>query len=34
MKKYTYYFADGTKSTIDVEDKWYGHLERDGRSGA
>ena len=23
MKKYTYYFADGTKSTIEVEDKWY-----------
>lgn len=23
MKKYTYYFADGTKNTIEVEDKWY-----------
>ena len=27
MKKYTYYFADGTKSTIDVEDKWYDILK-------
>lgn len=23
MKQYTYYFADGTKNTIEVEDKWY-----------
>ena len=23
MKKYTYYFADGAKNTIEVEDKWY-----------
>lgn len=23
MKKYTYYFADGTKNTIEVEDKWF-----------
>ena len=27
MKKYTYYFADGTKSTIEVEDKWYDILK-------
>lgn len=27
MKKYTYYFADGTKNTIDVEDKWYDILK-------
>ncbi len=23
MKEYTYYFADGTKNTIQVEEKWY-----------
>lgn len=23
MKNYTYYFADGTKNTIQIDDKWY-----------
>ena len=27
MKKYTYYFADGTRNTIEVEDKWYDILK-------
>lgn len=27
MKKYTYYFADGTKNTIAVEEKWYDLLK-------
>ncbi len=27
MKEYTYYFADGTKSTIQIEDKWYEMLK-------
>ena len=27
MKEYTYYFADGTKSTIEIEDKWYNVLK-------
>lgn len=27
MKEYTYYFADGTKSTIEIEDKWYDVLK-------
>lgn len=27
MKQYTYYFADGTKSTIEIEDKWYDVLK-------
>ncbi len=27
MKEYTYYFADGTKNTILVEDKWYDILK-------
>ena len=26
MKEYTYYFVDGTKNTIQVEDKWYAIL--------
>lgn len=27
MKEYTYYFADGTNSTIEIEDKWYNVLK-------
>lgn len=27
MKEYTYYFADGTKNTIEVEEKWYDLLK-------
>ncbi len=27
MKEYTYYFADGTKNTIQIEDKWYEMLK-------
>ena len=27
MKEYTYYFADGTKNTIEIEDKWYDLLK-------
>ena len=27
MKDYTYYFADGTKNTIEVEEKWYDLLK-------
>lgn len=27
MKEYTYYFADGTKNTIQVEEKWYDILK-------
>lgn len=27
MKKYTYYFADDTKNTITVEEKWYDLLK-------
>ncbi len=27
MKEYTYYFADGTKNTIQVEEKWYDLLK-------
>lgn len=27
MKEYTYYFVDGTKNTILVEDKWYDILK-------
>lgn len=27
MKKYTYYFADGTRNTIEAEDKWYDILK-------
>lgn len=27
MKEYTYYFADGTQNTIEVEDKWYDVLK-------
>lgn len=23
MKNYTYYFADGTKNTIQIDDQWY-----------
>lgn len=28
MKEYTYYFADGTKNTIEVEEKWYDLLKK------
>lgn len=28
MKTYTYYFADGTKNTIEIEDKWYDILHK------
>lgn len=27
MKEYTYYFGDGTKNTIEVEDEWYDVLK-------
>lgn len=27
MKEYTYYFSDGTNSTIEIEDKWYNVLK-------
>ena len=27
MKEYTYYFANGTKNTIEIEDKWYDLLK-------
>ena len=27
MKEYTYYFADGTKNTIEIEEKWYDLLK-------
>lgn len=27
MKEYTYYFADGTKNTIEVEEKWYASIQ-------
>ena len=27
MKEYTYYFVDGTKSTIEIEGKWYDILK-------
>ena len=27
MKEYTYYFAGGTKNTIEVEEKWYDLLK-------
>ena len=27
MKEYTYYFADGTKNAIEVEEKWYDLLK-------
>ena len=27
MKEYTYYFADGTKNTIELEEKWYDLLK-------
>lgn len=26
MKEYTYYFVDGTKNTIQIEEKWYAIL--------
>lgn len=28
MKTYTYYFADGTKNTIEIDDKWYDILHK------
>ena len=27
MKEYTYYFADGTKNAIEIEEKWYDLLK-------
>ena len=27
MKEYTYDYADGTKNTIEVEEKWYDLLK-------
>ena len=28
MRTYTYYFADGTKNTIEIDDKWYDILHQ------
>ena len=33
MKEYTYYFADGTKSTIEIKEKWYDLLKEMDEAG-